>query len=209
MERRQPRLRAELRSVQFGRQRRVRRDGGSESREPRLCPDLQSRPPEGVGQARQQLGVLGGHPARDRPARVGGRRLLPPLVLRLSRHRQPVGRAVRLQSIQHHRADGSAAAGRRRPRRLECVQPESGEVRRCGKQLRDVGSRLRDTVGVLAWRRRQRGRADAERRRAARRSQHGPSSDRPLRDPRGIAGDRAGGDPVFATWRRRGWDRHK
>ena len=70
--------------------------------------------PPRLGKPRLQLGVLGRRAARAHAARVRRRRVLPPLVRKLHRDRQPQHVAERLHVVQYHGADRSEASWRGR-----------------------------------------------------------------------------------------------
>ena len=92
-------LRARLLADRPARQQRMRDHVEYGLRRHRPRDDVQPQGADGVGRSSRQLGVLDQRPARALPARVGERRLLPPVVRQLHGHRQPVGRSRRLQSV--------------------------------------------------------------------------------------------------------------
>ena len=111
--------------------------------------DRQPRRAERVGQASGRLAVDGHGAAGAHPARVGGRRLHPPRLPRVLRHRRP--QPQREHGVRNLHADGAdrlAAAQRRRVIRSRCTR-RPRRPRRCRQDLPDVGHRLRSGAHQL------------------------------------------------------------
>ena len=135
-------------------------------------------PLRGWGKRNYNWEFSAGVQQRARRARVGRRQLLPPLVRQLHGDRQPGDRAVRLRSVQHHRAVGSAPAGGGGYVDQRSLRSEPGAVRRAGPELRDALGQLRQADRALERRRRQSA-ARGQRRRCCSRAASAPGGRRP------------------------------
>ena len=102
-----------------------------------------------MGQAHEELGVLGQHPARDDPAGGAPGGFLPSVVRQLPGDRQPRRGAVRLHRVQRDRALRSATPERRwlpRDRPLQ-PQPRQGGAGRQPDDVRAATTGTRSTPG--------------------------------------------------------------
>ena len=152
-----------------------------ELRKAGLQQHLRSRAADGLGTPSRRLELRRVGPARDRPARLDGSRLLPALVGQHDRDRQSRGGGIGLLAVQRDGAFRSAAARRRRQHPLRALRRRAGQVR-ADRQLHYPGAQLRQSARALRRGGRHRQRAAAWGPDVSRGHQYGARGDGQLRD---------------------------